>query len=115
MHATYALLGALAFAAGLTAAPARAAEWRGHLMDTMCAADKLDQAPAHTAECMKRCQGSGFGLVAADGRYIRFDERGNALALAALEKSQHKQDLRVVVEGEMRGTTIRVASIRFDE
>ena len=104
---------ALAFAA--TVPPASAAEWRGHLMDTMCAADKLDQAPAHTAECMKRCQGSGFGLVSADGRYVRFDEKGNALALAALEKSERKQDLRVTVEGELRGSTIRVATIRFDE
>jgi hypothetical protein len=108
-------LATLAFALVSAVPSASAAEWRGHLMDTMCAADKLDKAPAHTVECMKRCQGSGFGLVSADGRYVRFDEKGNALALAALEKSERKQDLRAVVEGELRGSTIRVASIRLEE
>ena len=88
-------------------------EWSGHLMDTMCASKLLDKASSHTTECMKMpdCKGSGFGLVTKDGKYIKFDETGNAKALEALEGSGKEDQLLVTVTGRMKGGMIRVASV----
>ena len=76
--------------------------WSGYLMDTMCASKLLDKASSHTTECMKMpdCKGSGFGLVTKDGKYIKFDEAGNA---KALEGSRKEDQLLVTVTGVMHG------------
>ena len=47
-----------------------AAEFEGHLMDTMCAATRLNQAAGHTLRCIKNCSKSGFGLVTKEGQYV---------------------------------------------
>ena len=96
-----------------SAADAAPGEWTGHLMDTMCARNLLDKASSHTTECMKmpNCKGSGFGLVTKEGKYIKFDEAGNAKALKELERSGKEDNLLVTVTGRMRGGMIRVASV----
>ena len=104
-------------AAAVSAAQAPSGEWTGHLMDTMCASKLLDKAASHTTECMKmpNCKGSGFGLVTRDGKYLKFDEAGNAKALKELERSTKEDNLLVTVTGEMRGDTIRVSSVAVQE
>ena len=87
------------------------AEFNGHLMDTMCAAKKLDQASSHTAQCMKDCATSGFGLVTKDGKYLKFNEGGNAKALKALKADNRQANLQVKVTGELKGSVIWVDSI----
>ena len=87
------------------------AEFNGLLMDTMCAAKKLDQASSHTAQCMKDCATSGFGLVTKDGKYLKFNEGGNAKALKALKADNRQANLQVKVTGELKGSVIRVDSI----
>ena len=87
------------------------AEFNGHLMDTMCAAKKLDQASSHTAQCMKDCATSGFGLVTKDGKYLKFNEGGNAKALKTLKADNRQANLQVKVTGELKGSVIRVDSI----
>ena len=87
------------------------AEFNGHLMDTMCAAKKLDQASSHTAQCMKDCATSGFGLVTKDGKYLKCNEGGNAKALKALKADNRQANLQVKVTGELKGSVIRVDSI----
>ena len=64
----------------LAGTPALGGEFSGYLMDTMCAAKMLDQAASHTVECMKSCRRSGFGLVTKEGKYLKFNEAGNAKA-----------------------------------
>lgn len=95
----------------LLATPLFAGEWTGYLMDTMCAASRLDKASSHTTECMKRCKQSGFGLVTQEGKYIKFDEKGNIKALNELERTGKQDELLVKVTGEMRGSMIRVESV----
>ncbi len=87
------------------------AEFSGRLMDTMCAAKKLDQASSHTAQCIKDCATSGFGLVTKDGNYLKFNESGNAKALKALKTGNRQANLLVKVTGELKGSLIRVDSI----
>jgi hypothetical protein len=95
----------------LVVAPLSAAEWTGYLMDTMCAANRLDKASSHTTECMKSCKQSGFGLVTNEGKYIKFNEAGNLKALHELERTGKQEELLVKVTGEMKGGVIRVASV----
>ena len=95
----------------LLTTPLFAGEWTGYLMDTMCAASRLDKASSHTTECMKRCKQSGFGLVTQEGKYIKFDEKGNIKALNELELTGKQDELLVKVTGEMRGGMIRVESV----
>ena len=95
----------------LLATPLFAGEWTGYLMDNMCAASRLDKASSHTTECMKRCKQSGFGLVTQEGKYIKFDEKGNIKALNELERTGKQDELLVKVTGEMRGGMIRVESV----
>jgi hypothetical protein len=92
---------------------ASGAEFSGHLMDTMCAANKIDQASSHTAQCMKDCAKSGYGLVTKDGKYLKFNEGGNAKALTALKADNREANLQVKVTGELTGSVIRVESIEM--
>jgi hypothetical protein len=93
------------------AGASQAAEWTGHLMDSMCAPTMRDKAASHTAECMKGCRDSGYGLVTQDGKYIKFNEAGNTKAVAELERSGKQENLLVKVAGELKGGVIQVESI----
>jgi hypothetical protein len=94
-------------------ATALAGEWQGHLMDAMCAAKMKDKASGHKAKCALSCAKSGFGLVTADGKYVKFDEAGNAKAQEALKSTAKEQDLMVKVTGTLDGETIQVESLRI--
>jgi hypothetical protein len=90
---------------------ALAGEWQGYLMDSMCAAKMRDKASTHKAKCALNCSKGGYGLVTADGKYIKFDEAGNARALAALKSTAKTEDLKAKVTGTMNGDMIQVESI----
>ena len=92
---------------------ALAGEWQGHLMDAMCAAKMKDKAAGHKAKCALTCAKSGFGLVTADGKFVKFDEAGNAKALEALKGTSKEQDLMVKITGTLEGETIQVESLRI--
>ncbi len=97
----------------LSSGLAVAGEWTGFLMDTMCAAKKIDQAATHTADCMKSCSKSGFGLVTKEGEYLKFNEAGNARALKALDASSKQDHLEVKVSGTLKSGVIQVDSIEM--
>ena len=59
--------------------------WNGTLVDVMC---KNQDLAGHTTKCAINCSKSGYGLVLADGKFVKFDEAGNAKALAALKATQ---------------------------
>jgi hypothetical protein len=83
----------------------------GTLMDQSCSKSK--DPVKHTRQCALGCAKSGFGLVTADGKFIKFDEKGNEKALAALKASTKDSDLKATVTGEVRGDTIQVESIEL--
>jgi hypothetical protein len=84
------------------------------LIDTMCATKVKEKPDAHTKACALQCEKSGFGIVASDGTYLRFDDNGNAKALAALKATKKVDHLRVSVTGERQGETIKVDSVRIE-
>jgi hypothetical protein len=113
---------------GTFAMAAHAEEIKGILMDQMCSG-KADLrisgatgllvggrivAEAHTRECllMPECQKSGYGVYTSDNKFLKFDEAGNRKALAAIKASSKLDDFEVEVTGEVKGDTIKVASLK---
>ena len=68
----------------------------------------------HTKKCALGCAKSGFGLVTSDGKFVKFDEAGNAKALAALKATDKEKDLKAKVEGSLDGETVQVSSIAIE-
>lgn len=91
---------------------AAAEEWRNvPMVDTMCAAKVKAKPDDHTRSCALQCQKSGFGIVAADGKFLIFDEAGNKQAIAALKEAKQSDRLRVTVSGTREGNTIKVEKL----
>jgi len=86
-------------------------------MDKMCSMkavkDGQKAAALHTGQCamMPDCEKSGYGVFTADNKYLAFDAAGNEQAAAALKSSKKKDNLKVKVNGEVTGDTIKVASL----
>ena len=84
------------------------------LVDTMCSAKVKADPDKHTTECAVSCAKGGYGIVASDGSYLKFDDAGNAKALAALKGTKKKDHVRAVVTGELNGDTIKVSSLKLE-
>jgi len=84
--------------------------WSGTLVDVMCKGKDL---AGHTTKCDVSCAKSGYGLVLADGKFVKFDEAGNAKALATLKSTSKEKDLKAKVSGTMDGDTVMVSSIEL--
>jgi len=67
----------------------------------------------HTAKCAVSCSKGGYGLVLSDGKFVKFNETGNAKALAALKATAKEKDLKAKVSGNLDGDVINVESIEI--
>jgi hypothetical protein len=85
--------------------------WTGTVVDVMC---KTNDLANHTRDCALSCSKSGYGLVLADGKFLKFDERGNAKTLGALKASKKDKDLKAKVSGTLQGSVISVESIDLE-
>jgi uncharacterized protein YxeA len=106
-------LGILALALAI---PLSAATWKNvSVMDTNCAAKEKFMAnpDAHDKACALQCSKAGYGAV-VDGKFVKFDAKGNDLAQAALKKSDKKDHIRATVDGELKDGVIRVTSLKLD-
>jgi hypothetical protein len=97
---------------------APAAQVQGYLMDKMCSASALKDAkfaPTHDVKCALEppCQKSGYGVFTSDNKFLTFDAAGNEKALAALKATKQKDNLKVTIDGEVQGNTIKVASLKL--
>jgi hypothetical protein len=97
----------------------KSTELTGHLVDTACATGKVakqadPQAAAanETRGCilMKGCLESGLGVYSG-GKYYKFDEKGVALAKAALEKSKKDKGAKFKVTGTLTGDKLAVKAV----
>jgi len=101
-------------ALGLMATPAFAANQTFNdvsVVDVACSQKAAADADSHTRECALTCQKSGFGIVTADKKFLKFDAAGNANVLAELKASDKADHLRVNVSGDVEGDTIKVKSV----
>ena len=72
----------------LLSTAAFAETWTGTLVDVMCKGKDL---AGHTRDCAVTCAKSGYGLVMADGKFVKLNETGNARAFAMLKKSKKRK------------------------
>ena len=91
----------------------------GYIVDKACATGKVakqsdPQAAAanETRGCipMDGCLKSGLGVY-SDGKYYQFDEKGVALAKAALEKSKKDKGAKFKVTGKVTGDRVAVSGV----
>ena len=81
------------------------------LVDANCAGKVKANPDAHTRACELQCQKAGLGIITADGKYLKFDAKGNAEAIRILSKSTKADHLRVNVTGKVADGTLTVESI----
>jgi hypothetical protein len=96
------------------ALPALAASYQNvAVVDVGCSKKAASNPDAHTRDCALACAKSGFGIVTRDQEFLKFDAAGNAKILAALKDSSKKDHLRVNVNGDVQGDTLKVSSIEL--
>lgn len=111
---TAALLTMMAIGLSVAPAMATAETWENvSLVDTMCARKVQKEPDTHTKDCAEKCAGSGFGVILADGTFLKLDKAGSEKALAALKATEKKDHLRATVTGERAGDTITVKTIEL--
>ena len=85
------------------------------LVDQNCSAKfTLKDADTHTRSCALGCSSSGFGILTANGTFLKLDDAGGKKALAALQASKKSDHLRATVTGEVANGTIKVQSLKLD-
>jgi hypothetical protein len=104
-------LAILTAAASLLSVAALAETFNGTVVDVMCKGKDL---ASHTKKCAVGCAKGGYALVTSDGKFMKFDEAGNAKALAALKATSKDNDLKATVEGKMEGDVLEVRSIAIN-
>ena len=101
------------------AAPA-ATTMQGYVVDAMCAKGMMKnpettmkKVAAHTKDCAleEECAASGYGLI-SDGKWYKFDEKGDKEAKAWVENTKLEKGLMVEVSGKMAGDNFVLASIK---
>lgn len=109
-------LTSLVMLAGLCALPALAAAESYQnvpVVDVNCSKRVAANPDTHTRDCALKCAGSGFGIVTKDQKFLKFDAAGNAKVVEALKASDKKDHLRVNVDGDMQGDTLKVTSLKL--
>jgi hypothetical protein len=94
----------------ISAAAALAETWTGSVVDVMCKGKDLAN---HTKSCNVSCAAGGYGLVLPDGKFVKFNETGNAKALAAIKATAKEKDLKAKVTGTLDGEVIKVQTIEI--
>ena len=56
-------------------------------------------------------QRSAYGLITDDKKFYRFDDSGNPKILQLLKDTPDKDNLKVVVSGDINGNTIKIVTI----
>jgi hypothetical protein len=101
---------------GMLASPAFAAPKTFNdvsVVDVACSKKVAADADSHTRDCALMCQKSGFGILTADKKFLKFDAEGNAKILEQLKSSDKKDHLRVNVNGDVDGDTLKVESVKL--
>src|SRR5512136_1326825 len=105
----------LVFAAFIVPAIAAAETWTNlPLVDHNCLEKVKADPDKHETSCLIACSKSGYGVLASDGTWLKFDKKGNEEALKALKATQKENGIRVTVTGERAGDMIKVATLKID-
>lgn len=92
----------------------------GYLVDVMCSAELAEKGAAgaakHDKECLQMpdCVKSGYAVLTADNKVIKFDAKGNEEAKKAIAASSKSKDFKVSVSGTVSGDSIAVAALEIE-
>jgi hypothetical protein len=83
------------------------------LIDAMCATKANIKADpgSHPRACALQCSKAGYGVITPDGKFLKFDDTGNAKAAELLKSTSKADHLKVRVSGTQAGDQIKVDSI----
>ncbi|HET9803593.1 MAG TPA: hypothetical protein VFP96_10165 [Candidatus Acidoferrum sp.] len=101
---------------GLAALPALAANEsykNVSIVDSNCSTKAAADPDSHTRSCALQCAMSGFGILTAEKKFIKFDDAGNKKVEEALKASTKKDHLRADVSGELQGDTLKVTAVKL--
>lgn len=101
----------------LSALPAAAATetWKKvSIVDSNCAGKVKEDPDTHTTKCALQCEKSGYGILTADGAFIKLDDTGNQKVVAALKATKKTDHLRATVVGEKTEDKIKVQGFTLD-
>ena len=106
----------IALSAFIARAQSRPQTFEGYLVDGVCAGNHATEpgyAEKHDKACnlMDGCIKSGYSLILADHKVLKFDPKGAEQALAFIKATNKDKDLKVVVTGTVEGQTLTVKSI----
>jgi hypothetical protein len=108
-------IGGLCFLAA--AMPLGAAQLQGYLADWNCVKrivkDGAEQTYKHDRNCslQDHYERQAYGLITDDKKFYRLDDAGNKHALELLPKSPKRDQLYVVVTGNVQGGEIKVTEM----
>ena len=116
------LLGALVVVVSLAipaAGQSNSQKFSGYLVDAVCAGNHATEpgyAEKHDKNCnlMEGCIKSGYSLIMADHKVLKFDSKGNEQALAFIKATDKDKSWKVMVTGTVEGQTLTVKSIALD-
>lgn len=93
------------------------ADLQGVIVDWNCAQQMAEKGRLQTLKnnracsMMKHYNRSAYGLITSDQKYYRLDDNGNRLARVLLANTPNKDNLKVIVSGEIDGGTIKVTNM----
>jgi hypothetical protein len=100
-----------------TACLITAAQIQGVVVDRNCGDDILKQGrqiilkQRRDCSLMKHYRRDGYGIVTEDKKFFRFDDSGNKRVIQLLKNIYHKDDLKIIVTGDIDGDTIKVTEM----
>jgi hypothetical protein len=110
-------LAAAFLTASLAVAAASAADVQGVIVDWNCVKpmvkDGRDKVLKQNRNCslMTNYSREGYGLITVDKKYYKLDDAGRVWALKLLKDTPDKDNLKVVVTGDIDGDTIHVKNM----
>ena len=90
---------------------------QGHLVDIQCSVNEKEEPEymrtKHSRSCfqMPACEKSGYAVLTADDKIIRFDAAGNERAKKLIAESKTDKDWRIKVQGRLDGDTLAVTKL----
>jgi hypothetical protein len=94
-----------------------ATDLQGVIADWNCTQDMVqhgrEQVLKQNRSCsmMKNYNRVAYGLITQNKQYYRLDDNGNRLARELLGKTPDKDNLKVVVSGDIDGDTLKVTNM----
>jgi predicted component of type VI protein secretion system len=83
------------------------------VIDVKCSTQAAANPDAHKRTCALGCEKSGYGILTSDKKFLKLDAAGNSEIAKELKASHRKDHLRVNVNGEVEGNTLKVSSIKL--